>query len=184
MTDIALVRQHTTAIPDADREAARRVLFGMVDGLGELNQKKWRRFVAGLFRLEPGEMVEITTNKARLGWFHRKHMALEQCVFESQEKFDNFEAFRTWLKVGSGFVDWHAGPKGGVIPVPRSISYAKLEQGDMEVVHDNIVAFLRTGHACKTLWKHLPPAAQTDMIETILSGFEGDQHQRNMGRAA
>lgn len=172
MAEITLVRQNPCEISEADRDAARRVLFGLVDGLGELGKKQWRRFFNGLMRLEPGEMVEIRTHKERTGWYHRKHMALEQMVFESQEKFTEFETFRTWLKVGSGFVDWHAGPKGGVIPVPKSLSYAKLEQGEMETVHDNMVQFLRTEHAGKTLWKHLDAQRRIDMIEMILAGFE------------
>lgn len=171
MSEIMLVRQNSVEIPEADRATARRVLFGMVDGLGEKGKSQWRRFVNGLMRLEPGEMVEIRTHKERIGWYHRKHMALEQTVFESQEKFEEFESFRTWLKVGSGYVDWHPGPKGGVIPVPRSMSYAKLEQGDMEQVHIEMVKFLRTEHAGKTLWRHLQPLARVSMIETILAGF-------------
>ncbi|SFB74427.1 Protein of unknown function [Polaromonas sp. OV174] len=171
MSEITLVKMHPTAIPEADRAAARRVLFGMVDGLGEKGKSQWRRFVNGLMRLEPGEMVEIRTHKERIGWYHRKHMALEQAVFESQEKFEEFESFRTWLKVGSGYVDWHPGPKGGVIPVPRSLSYSKLEQGDMEQVHTEMVKFLRTEHAGRTLWRHLNPLQRIDMVETILAGF-------------
>lgn len=171
MSEITLVRQSPVEIPEADRDTARRVLFGLVDGLGEKGRSQWRRFVNGLMRMEPGEMVTIQTNKQRTGWYHRKHMALEQAVFESQEKFEEFESFRTWLKVGSGYVDWHPGPKGGVIPVPRSLSYAQLEQGDMEQVHIEMVKFLRTEHAAKTLWRHLQPMARVTMIETILTGF-------------
>lgn len=172
MSEITLVKQHPAEIPQADREAARRVLFGMVDGLGEKGKKQWRRFVNGLMRMEPGEMVEIRTHKERIGWYHRKHMALEQAVFESQEKFEEFNSFRTWLKVGGGFVDWHPGPKGGVIPVPKSISYSKLEQGEMESVHEEMVKFLRTEHAGRTLWKHLSPTQRIDMVEGILQGFD------------
>lgn len=171
MSDITLVRQQTGPITDADKEAARRVFFGFVDGLGERGQKQWRRFVNGLLRLEPGEMVDIKTHRERIGWFHRKHMALEQRVFEAQEKFQTFEQFRVWLKVGSGFVDWLPGPKGGVIPVPRSISYARLEQGEMERVHEEIVAFLRTEHAGRTLWKHLSERQRIEQIEFLLGSF-------------
>jgi hypothetical protein len=39
-------------------------------------------------KLEPGEIVEIRTHQERIGWYHRKHMALEQRVFEAQEKFE------------------------------------------------------------------------------------------------
>jgi hypothetical protein len=171
VSQIVLVKQNPTEIPENDRAAARRVLFGLVDGLGDVGRKSWRRFINGLMKLEPGEMVEILTHKDRLGWYHRKHMALEQAVFEAQEKFDQFESFRTWLKVGSGYVDWYPGPKGGVIPVPRSLSYAKLEQGEMESVHEEMIKFLRTEHAGKTLWRHLSPAQRIDMIENLLDGF-------------
>lgn len=171
MSDIVLVRQQAASIPEADREAARRVLFGLVDGLGEVNRKRWRRFVNGLMRLEPGEMAEIKTRKARSGPFHRRHMKLETVVFEAQEKFENFEAFRAWIKVGSGHVEWFPGPKGGVIPVPKSIAYSEIEEDEMREFHDNAVAFLRTEHAGKTLWRHLPEAARIEMMETILGGF-------------
>lgn len=172
MAEITLVRQQHVEIPEADRATARRVLFGIVDGLGEQGRKSWRRLVNGLMCLEPGEMVTIQTNKQRLGWYHRKHMALEQAVFESQERFENFKAFRDWLKVGAGHCEWYPGPKGGVFPVPKTISYSKLEQGEMETFHGDAVAFLRSEHAGRTLWRHLAPMARVEMIEAILAGFD------------
>lgn len=171
MSDITLVKQQAEFIPEQDREVARRVLFGIVDGLGERGRKQWRRFFNSLMRLEPGEMVEIKTHKARSGPFHRRHMVLETTIFQSQEKFEHFEQFRNWLKVGSGFCDWLPGPKGGVIPVPKSIAFDKLEDFDMRQVHDDMVAFLRSPHAGKTLWKHLSPIDQMQMVETILMEF-------------
>ena len=121
MADIVLVRQQPIVVPEEKRLAAREVFTGIVDGLGEQNRGRWRRFLSSLMRLEPGEMIEVHTNQRRLGWYHRKHMALEQAIFESQDRFEEFESFRTWLKVGSGFVDWFPGPKGGVIPVPGTL---------------------------------------------------------------
>lgn len=171
MADITLVRQYSGEIPEPDREAARRVIFGYVDGLGERGKKQWRRLWNQMLRLEPGEMLDIHTHKERIGWFHRKHMAMESRVFEAQERFEDFEAFRAWMKVGAGFVDWYPGPKGGVIPVPRSISYAKLEQQDMESFHDDAVAFLRQPHAIRTLWPHLPPSRGAEMLELVLQEF-------------
>lgn len=173
MAEITLVRNEQQPVSEADRDAARRVLFGHVDGLGERARKQWRRFVNGLLKLEPGELATIQTHRERIGWFHRKHMVLETRVFEAQERFEEFEAFRAWLKVGSGFVDWYPGPKGGVIPVPRSISYSKLEQGEMEQVHADMCAFLRTEHAVKTLWPKLPAAQRFDAIEAVLAEFGG-----------
>ena len=171
MPEIVLVRQEAAQITEQDAAVARRVIFGIVDGLGNKGRKQWRRLWNRIMGLEPGEMMEISTVQPRLGWFHRRHMALEQAVFESQERFEDFESFRTWLKVGAQFVDWFPGPKGGVIPVPRSISYAKLEQGAMEQFHGAAVDFLRTEHAGRTLWKHLNQRQRIEMIEGILGGF-------------
>ena len=168
---ITLVKQQPGVISEADKDAARRVLFGIVDGLGETGKKQWRRLFNSLMRLEPGEMVEIKTHKARSGPFHRRHMVLETTIFQSQEKFVNFEQFRNWLKVGSGFCDWLPGPKGGVIPVPKSIAFDQLEDGDMRQVHDDMVDFMRSEHAGRTLWKHLTPAQRMEMVEGILGGF-------------
>jgi hypothetical protein len=171
VSDITLVRQNPVEISEDDRVTVRRVMFGMIDGLGERGRKQWRRFVNGLMSLEPGEMVDIKTHKARSGPFHRRHMLIETRVFEAQEKFEHFEQFRNWLKVGAGFCDWVPGPRGAVMPVPKSIAFDKLEEGDMRQVHDDMIAFLRTEHAGRTLWRHLPESARTDMLETTLADF-------------
>lgn len=171
MSEIILVRQGAEPIAEADAEAARRVLFGQVDGLSQQDKKSWRRLWNWILRhAGAGEMVSIKTLRERIGWYHRKHMAMEQALFESQEKFDNFKQFRNWLKIGAGHCDWLPGPKGAVVPVPRSISYAELEQGSMEVVHDAMVAFLRTEHPQKVLWPHLSPADRAEMMEQVLEG--------------
>lgn len=171
MTDITLVKQMPVEIPETDKDAARRVLFGIVDGLGDRGRKQWRRFINGLLRMEPGEMVEIKTHKARSGPFHRRHMVIETAVFQAQERFEHFEQFRNWLKVGAGFCDWIPGPRGAVIPVPRSIAFDKLEDDEMRQVHDDMVAFLRSEHAGKTLWRHLAPPARIEMVESVLRDF-------------
>lgn len=171
MSEIVLVRQQAVEISEADREVARRVLFGIVDGLGERGKKQWRRFFNGLMRMEPGEMVEITTRKERSGPFHRRHMAMEQAIFDAQERFSVFKQFRDWLKVGAGHCDWVPGPKGGVIPTPKSIRYEDLEDDEMREFHDAMVTFLRTEHAARTLWPKQPAAHRDAAIEAVLAGF-------------
>ena len=98
-------------------------------------------------------------------------MVLETRVFQAQERIKSFEQFRLWLKLGSGFVDWMAGPRGGVVPVPRSISYKKCDEDAMRQFHDDAIEFLRTEHATRYLWPHLDAAAGESMIEAILGEF-------------
>lgn len=176
MTEIVLVRTDTAPISEADKEAARRVLFGQVDGLSEAHKKSWRRIWSWfLNRAEPGEMLSLKSHRARLGWYHRKHMAIETKVFQGQERFTNFEQFRNWLKIGAGHCDWFPGPKGGVVAVPKSIEYAQMGQDAMEVFHEHAIEFLRTPHAIKTLWPRLPEHQRELAIEAVLIPFEEGQ---------
>lgn len=171
MAEIQLVRQPARQVTEAEKEAALRVLFGAIDGLGERGKRQWRRFMRGLLKMEPGEITEIRTHKERLGWYHKKHMKLESRVFEEQERFDHFRAFRAWLKVGAGHVDWYPGPKGGVVPVPKSIAYSEMEQQEMEEFHAAAVQFLRQPHALKVLWPKAPQAHRELAIEALLAEF-------------
>ena len=116
-------------------------------------------------------MVTVKTHKARSLGFHRRHMLIETRLFEAQEKFEHWEQFRNWLKLGSGFCDWMPGPRGAVVPIPRSISFDKLEDDDMRQVHDDMLAFLRTDHAQKVLWRHLTPQRRGEMLEAVLMEF-------------
>lgn len=65
MSHITLVRQDAAPIAPQDAEAARRVFFGIVDGLGERGRKQWRRLWNGLMRLQPGEMVAMLRGRMR-----------------------------------------------------------------------------------------------------------------------
>lgn len=172
MPEILLVRQHGVEATEQDKNVARRILFGHIDGLGQRGQQQWRRFWGGLFSMEPGEIARVRTLRERSGPYHRRHMKIEQTLFESQERFTEFDpGFRDWLKVGSGFVTWYPGPKGGVFPVPRSIAWDEIEEDEMREVHDRMIRFVRSDHATRTLWPHLSQAQRIDMIETILRSF-------------
>jgi hypothetical protein len=173
VTEIVLVRTGSAPISEADKEAARRVLFDQIDGLSEAHKKSWRRIWNWfLNKAEPGEMLSLKTHRDRLGWYHRKHMAMEQKVFEAQERFEHFKQFRDWLKLGAGHCDWYPGPKGGVVPIPKSIDYASVGQDEMEQFHEAAVTFLRTPHAIKTLWPKLPEHQRELAVEAVLIPFE------------
>ena len=171
MSEITLAKGNT-ALTDAQKEVLRTALFGMIDGLSESDQKSWRRFWNWIVRAGAGEIFSIETWAPRHGGFHRRHMVLETSVFKCQERIKNFEQFRIWLKIGAGFVDWMAGPKGGVVPVPRSISYKKCDEDAMRRFHDDAIAFLREPHAQRYLWPHLDAAGGERMIEAIFSDFD------------
>ncbi len=171
MASINLVRQDA-ALSQEQRDVMRATLFGFVDGLGEHDRKAWRRFWTWITKREPGEVFAVETWAPRHGGYHRRHMLIESRVFRAQERIATFEQFRSWLKVGAGFVDWMAGPKGGVIPIPRSISYRKADEDVMRQFHEDAMAFLRGPHAPRFLWPHLDAQKAGAMMDATLAEFD------------
>lgn len=168
---IQLIRQQWRAISPHEAEVARRVMFGMVDGLNEDDKRAWRGLWNTLFRMEPGEIVVLHGTMDRSGPFHRRHMSLETKVFNTQEQFSEFGAgFRDWLKVGAGHVEWRA-VDGTLTAVPKSTSYDEIEELEMREFHYNAITFLRTEAARQKLWPHLSDRAAKEMIEGVLKEY-------------
>ena len=168
MSKVCLVR--TGMEVPATLDAVRNFLFGVFDGFRQDDRKGWRKIWKRLMGLEPGELAVIEFVIPRSGPFHRRHMAIISAVFDAQDRFEDFDQFWIWLKVGAGWVDWCAGPKGGVVPIPKSVSYAKADQAEFEQYHAKVMAFLRGEHAAPFLWKHLGNDAHW-MVDPILTEF-------------
>ena len=171
MSRLTLMRTEQPLPEGAAMEAVKSFLFGNVEGFTESDRKAWNRFWNRVKRMEPGELWNLELVFPRSGPFHRLHMSIEQAVFNAQDRFQDFEIFRAWLKVGAGWVTWAAGPKGGVVPIPKSISYAKADGEEFKQYHDQVMAFLRGEHAAKYLWSHLSKNMAAEMMNSLLSGF-------------
>ena len=170
MSDITLVRTGEPKPTGATLETIRRFLFGCFKGGTDLDDKRWNRFWNTAIEKEAGEMFDIETVFPRHSLYHRRHMKIEQDVFRAQDRFKDFEMFRNWLKIGAGFVIWTPGAKGGIVPLPKSISYATTDEAEFREYHDNVVAFLRGDHAAPYLWKHLGDKSH-EMMDAILQEF-------------
>jgi len=170
MTEIVLVRAGKRLTSD-QIAAMMPALFGIVDGLSPTDKTAWRRFWGRVTKLEEGEVFSVDTWAPRVGAYHRRHMKIEATVFQAQERIASFDQFRAWTKIGAGFCDWIAGPKGAVVPIPRSISYKKCDEDTMRRFHEDAIAFLRTPHALKVLWPHLSPEQSEATIERVLAEF-------------
>lgn len=170
--EIVLVKQTDLRLSDEDKAVMRRFLFENLSGATDKDTRAWNRFVRAMDAAISGECFSIKIQRQRDGVFHRKHMGLISKVFKAQERIEDFEAYRLWLKLGSGFVTWMPGPKGGVFPVPKSINFNTCSEDEMREFHDGVVQFLRQPHAQKYLWPNAEPAAAEQGIEAILSRYE------------
>ncbi|MES2105633.1 MAG: hypothetical protein V4634_16555, partial [Pseudomonadota bacterium] len=80
----------------------------------------------------------------------------------------------------AGHVNWVPGAKGGIVPLPKSISYAGLDDAAMQQVHAAIAGFLRGPHAARYLWKQLDAQQAAAKMEAILNNalqMQEDQQQ-------
>lgn len=170
--DIALVKQTDAQLSEEDKTVMRRFLLENLSGATDKDTRAWNRFVRALDQAAQGEFFQLKIQRQRDGKFHRMHMGMISKLFKAQERVEDFEAFRLWLKVGAGFVDWMPGPKGGVFPVPRSINFQTCSEDDMREFHERVVEFLRKPHAQKYLFPHATAQAAAEGIDAILDQYE------------
>ena len=171
MSKITLVRCAEPLPGDSVLAGVRRFLFGLFDGWSRDDRKGWRKLWKRLMALEPGEFATVEFVIPRSSQYHRRHFAIINAVFDAQERFTDFDVFLAWIKVGAAWVVWAAGPKGGVVPIPRSISYAKADQTEFERFHGQVMGFFRGPHAATFLWRHLGDGAHA-MMDSILQEFD------------
>lgn len=169
MSKITIVRCAEPMPGESILAGIRGFLFGLFDGWRKDDKSAWRKLWKRLMGLAPGEFAVIEFVVPRSSPYHRRHMAIESAIFDAQERFVDFDMFRDWLKIGASWVVWVPGAKGGIVPLPRSISYAKADQAEFEEYHGKVMAFLRGEHAAPYLWRHLDDPHS--MIEAILEGF-------------
>lgn len=171
MPTVMLAKQYDTDLTEDQRSIMRSVIFEMFKGCTNIDHKKWIGIWRELMAAGAGEVFTINVTINRSGYFHRRHMLLEQKFFDNQEIFYSFKMFRDWLKTGAGFVDWHV-VRGMLIPEPKSISYEECDQIEMEIFHNDAVAFLRTRRAQSELYPHLSPDMAERAVESLLGSFE------------
>lgn len=146
---------------------------GKLAGFGEKGAKAYNRFLKAVRELEIGELIAFSYRVPRSLKFHRLHFAMLKAVFDSQEQFNDSEQFRKWTEVGAGHCEFVPGPKGRMVALPKSISYESIDDEEFSTVHENVKQFLRSEHARRFLWPHLPEDESAEMISTLISEFEG-----------
>lgn len=145
---------------------------GKLVGCGEKDRKAYATFKARLTELENGEIFTIDYFFPRNPKLHGLHFALLTAIYDAQEQFADPDQLRLWLQVGAGHAEFVPGPTGKMVALPKSISFKAVDDADFQEHHEKVKAFLRTPYATRFLWPHLSDEAASEMVETILQGFE------------
>lgn len=167
--------QRIEDMPEQELAVVRKFLFGGIQGLNEQHEKRWRRLWSRIIKAEVGEVFDLEIKVERSGKFHRRHMAIEQMLFDRQERWARIEAMRLWLKTGAMWGDYTLMPNGRMKFVPRSTSYEQCSDAEMREVHEAMLVFLRTTLAQRRLWPHLSMDARHEMLENIIDPPEKEQ---------
>lgn len=144
---------------------------GKLAGLTDKDERAYQQFVRRIRELGRS-CITFEWREPRSGPAHRRFFAMIHAAFDAQERFDDVEQFRAWLQIGAGFAEFLPHPERGLVAVPKSIAFAKLDDVEFRAVADKVWAFYRSEHARQTLWPHLGDAESAEMVWTILEEFE------------
>jgi len=75
-----------------------------------------------------GGVIRGEFSAPRNGQFHRKCRVLQDVIYDNQEKFNDKESFREWLKLKTGLYIWMTDPSGNKYPKTKSTSYDKMDE--------------------------------------------------------
>lgn len=92
--------------------------------------------------LGQGEIIRATVRKPRNVKFHRKFFALLQLVNDATDKWPNVEQLLVELKFRLGHVDTVQLSTGELVRLPRSISFAKMDDTEFAQFFDRSLKVL------------------------------------------
>ena len=162
-------------MPANEVDVVRRFLFQNMAGMSEQDNKRWKRMWGEMFKAEAGEGFQLYICEERSGVFHRRHRAILEKLFASQEQFTLVEKLHDWLKVGSGFVEWKPGRDHKPVPIPRSTSFELCSENEIREFHADMVDFLHRSSAQDVLWPSVSASHRPEMLEAVLQSQEADK---------
>ena len=90
-------------------------------------------------KMRVGSMYKAEFKKARNPEHNAKAFVLIRLIFDNQEKYTNIEDLRTELKLQCGSYHHHVRSNGDVIYIPKSWSFADMDQTEFEELYDKLI---------------------------------------------
>lgn len=125
---------------------------GALRGMGEDNDRAWKRFKGWVKRLEAGEFFTLTYKQPRNAKFLKKWFALMKVGFDHWEPSElahkgkpvakDFERFRKDITILAGFYRATYGINGEVSLEAESVSFASMSEEDFERLYEATKAVL------------------------------------------
>jgi hypothetical protein len=114
-----------------------------------------------------GELVRVKISRPRNPGHHRKWRALIAAIFPHQDTYPTEDLLIAAMKVALGYGDTVKLPDGRQIIVPRSLSFAKLDQAGFDAFYARALKLI--------LERILPGVGKEELereVEDILAGYQ------------
>ncbi len=115
--------------------------------------KKWKQ----------GEVLSCDVKKPRNYEFHKKAFALFNLVYENQDRYNTLEDILTEIKLRTGHYQEHITVKGVVVYVPKSISFASMDETEFNVFYNKAVNIV--------LKYFIPDTTREELENEVASNF-------------
>lgn len=90
-------------------------------------------------RVKIGEEILIDYKAKRNVQFHKKGFALLNLVFQNQDIYRNLEDLRVEFRLKSGYYTEHITTKGKLIYIPKSMSFAEMDENEFEELYSKFI---------------------------------------------
>ena len=107
-----------------------------------------------------GTLVELKGNKPRNPEFLRLFFAMIRNCADNTDY--TVEQFLYIVKVGMGYADWFIMPDGRTVAMPRSISFAKMDEYEFRDFYNQTLDFICT---------HVIPGLLPSDVDTVVREF-------------
>lgn len=90
-------------------------------------------------KVKNGETILIEYKKSRNVGFHKRAFALLNLVLQNQDKYNNLTDLLTEFKLKAGHYQEHISLKKGVIYIPKSISFAEMDELEFGEIYNKFI---------------------------------------------
>jgi len=92
-----------------------------------------------LDKMPQGKVMRVEYRFPRNYAFHKKFFAMLETMFDMQEHFTEFEAFRLWLTMKSGWFEVIEAPNGYQLFRPKSIAFSKMDNEEFSRLYNKAI---------------------------------------------
>ena len=89
-----------------------------------------------------GKDVMVKISQPRNIQFHRKYFALLGTARDLADTEYNAEQFRAYVTVGAGYCEFITDSDGGVVAIPKSVSFAAMSEDEFERLYQDTLNFI------------------------------------------